>query len=150
MVVHVVMVSDIHPATRCAKRLVRDNSAGKTATMDRDFVNKTCRALPGATVSDPWGGGHDAWKVGGKMFASIGAVGTGVSVKTPDIETAELIRQMGHGEHAPYFHKSWVHIPWGLVDADEMAERLRNSYAIVRSGLTKKMQASLGPNDDQE
>lgn len=29
-----------------------------------------------------WGGGHDAWKVGGKMFACIGAVMPGVSVKT--------------------------------------------------------------------
>jgi hypothetical protein len=39
-------------------------------------------------VSDPWGGGHDAWMVGGEMFACIGAVMPGISVKTDSIETA--------------------------------------------------------------
>jgi predicted DNA-binding protein (MmcQ/YjbR family) len=46
--------------------------------MSRELVNQTCAAFPGAEVSDPWGGGHDAWKVGGKMFASIGAMDLGV------------------------------------------------------------------------
>jgi predicted DNA-binding protein (MmcQ/YjbR family) len=56
--------------------------------MSRKKVNAICRRLPGAEVSDPWGGGHDAWKVGGKMFACIGAVMPGVSVKTDSTETA--------------------------------------------------------------
>jgi hypothetical protein len=42
--------------------------------MSRKLVNTICRTFPGAEVSDPWGGGHDAWKVRGKMFACIGAV----------------------------------------------------------------------------
>ena len=42
--------------------------------MSRDLVNAICAGLPGAEVSDPWGGGHDCWKVGGKMFAVTGAV----------------------------------------------------------------------------
>ena len=46
--------------------------------MTRELVNAICRAFPGAEVSDPWGGGHDAWKVGGKMFACIGAVMPGI------------------------------------------------------------------------
>ena len=46
--------------------------------MTRELVNAICRAFPGAEVSDPWGGGHDAWKVGGRMFACIGAVMPGV------------------------------------------------------------------------
>ncbi len=37
--------------------------------MTRDEINALCATLPGAENSDPWGGGHDAWKVGGKMFA---------------------------------------------------------------------------------
>jgi hypothetical protein len=37
--------------------------------MSRELVNAICRTFPGAEMSDPWGGGHDAWKVGGKMFA---------------------------------------------------------------------------------
>ena len=34
--------------------------------MSRDLINSICAAFPGAEVSDPWGGGHDAWKVGVK------------------------------------------------------------------------------------
>ncbi len=113
--------------------------------MDRDAVNAFCATLPGAEVSDPWGGGHDAWKVGGKMFACIGAVTPGVSVKTPDIETASLLIEMGRAERAPYFHRSWVLLPWGIVADAEMRERLHTSYGIVRGGLTKKAQAALAP-----
>ena len=84
--------------------------------MDRAGVNAICAAFPGAEVSDPWGGGHDAWKVGGKMFACIGAMGQGVSVKTDSVETAQLVIEAGHGIKAPYFHRSWVLLPWGLVE----------------------------------
>ncbi len=45
----------------------------------RTAVAAICRRLPGAEVSDPWGGGHDAWKVGGKMFACIGTVAQGTA-----------------------------------------------------------------------
>lgn len=112
--------------------------------MDRAAVNAFCATLPGADLSDPWGGGHDAWKVGGKMFACIGVANDGVSVKTPDIETAGLLIEMGRAERAPYFHKSWVRLPWNHVEREEFEDRLRASYEIVRSGLPKKVQAALG------
>ena len=80
--------------------------------MSRKKVNAICRKFPGAEVSDPWGGRHDAWKVGGKMFACIGAVMPGVSVKTDSIETAEMLIDAGIGVKAPYFHRSWVNLPW--------------------------------------
>jgi predicted DNA-binding protein (MmcQ/YjbR family) len=80
--------------------------------MSRKLVNAICRKSPGAEVSDPWGGGHDAWKVGGKMFACIGAVMPGVSVKTDSIETAQMLIDAGLGVKAPYFHRSWVNLPW--------------------------------------
>ncbi len=110
--------------------------------MTRDYVNSVCADLPGAELSDPWGGGHDAWKVGGKMFACVGSVGDGVSVKTPDIETAQMLIDAGIGTKAPYFHRSWVRLPWE-TDADEMQHRLITSYDIVHASLTKKIQASL-------
>lgn len=74
--------------------------------MTRLKVNTICQTFPGAVTSDPWGGGHDAWKVGGKMFACIGAVAPGVSIKTDSIETAELLIAAGVGAQAPYFHRS--------------------------------------------
>ncbi|MEM8632757.1 MAG: MmcQ/YjbR family DNA-binding protein [Pseudomonadota bacterium] len=118
--------------------------------MTREELNAYCASLPGAELSDPWGGGHDAWKVGGKMFACIGIQNLGVSLKTPDVETAGLLIEMGRAQRAPYFHKSWVLVPWGSVPSDELEERLLSSYTIVRSGLTKKLQASLGPIPGQE
>lgn len=116
--------------------------------MSRETVNAICAGFPGADCSDPWGGGHDAWKVGEKMFASIGARGDGVSVKTEDIDTAQALIEMGRGIKAPYFHRSWLHIPFDRIGPDDITEdelrdRLKTSYRIVRSKLPKKVQAGL-------
>jgi predicted DNA-binding protein (MmcQ/YjbR family) len=114
--------------------------------MSRDLVNAICRELPDAEVSDPWGGGHDAWKIGGKMFACIGAIMPGVSVKTDSIETAELLIEagVGVGVKAPNFHRSWINLPWGMPE-DEVRHRIETSYRLVRGGLSKKVQAALPP-----
>jgi predicted DNA-binding protein (MmcQ/YjbR family) len=112
--------------------------------MTRSLVNRHCATLPGAEVSDPWGGGHDAWKVGGKMFAVVGVVDDGVSVKCADTDTAALLIEMGRAVRAPYFHASWVRLPWS-VEAEEITERLTTSYRIIRAGLPKRVQAALGP-----
>jgi hypothetical protein len=45
---------------------------------------------------------------------------------------------------APYFHRSWVNLPWGTSE-DELRHRLTASYRLVRSGLSKKVQAQLAP-----
>jgi predicted DNA-binding protein (MmcQ/YjbR family) len=119
-------------------------SLGWDSAMGRKKVNAICRTFPSAEVSDPWGGGHDAWKVGGKMFACIGAVMPGVSVKTASIETAQILIDAGVGVKAPYFHRSWVNLPWGTPE-DELRYRLAASYRLVRSGLTKKAQSQLDP-----
>ena len=110
----------------------------------RDRINAICKAFPGAEWSDPWGGGHDAWKVGGKMFACIGAVMPGVSVKTDSIETAEMLIEMGVGVKAPYFHRSWINLPFDAAE-DELRHRLAASYRLIRATLPKKLQATLAP-----
>ncbi len=112
--------------------------------MSREFVNSLCHTLPGAEVSDPWGGGHDAWKVGGKMFASIGAILPGVSVKTDSIETAQMLIEAGIGIKAPYFHRSWINIPWESGE-EELHHRVLTSYRLIRSALPRKIQADLAP-----
>ena len=114
--------------------------------MNRDTINAICRTFPGAEVSDPWGGGHDAWKIGGKMFACIGAVMPGVSVKTGSVETAAMLIEAGVGVKAPYFHRSWINLPWKTPE-DELRHRLTQSYRLVRAGLSKKAQAVLAPFD---
>ena len=66
------------------------------------------------------------------MFACIGAVMPGVSVKTDSIETAQMLIDVGVGVKAPYFHRSWVNLPWGTSE-EELRHRLAASYRLVRS-----------------
>ena len=113
----------------------------------RQTVDAICTPLPGAEKSDPWGGGHDAWKVGGKMFACIGSMEPGISVKTKDIETATMLIDAGVGRKAPYFHRSWIRLDED-APADELKHRIVTSYDIVRAGLTKKFQATLAPREE--
>lgn len=61
--------------------------------MDRLGVGKLCLALPGAVLDHPWGDDHDAYKVGGKMFALVGAMG-GLSFKASEI-AYEALTQTG-------------------------------------------------------
>ncbi len=112
--------------------------------MSRATVNAICAKFPGAEVSDPWGGGHDAWKIGGKMFATMGAIMEGVSIKTDSIETAQMLIEAGVGVKAPYFHRSWINISWDM-DEGELTARLAASYRLVRATLPKKLQAELAP-----
>lgn len=112
----------------------------------RARVNAICGALPGAENSDPWGGGHDAWKIGGKMFACIGSVMPGVAVKTDSIETAQMLIEVGVGQKAPYFHRSWVLLPFD-TGAEELGHRIHASYRIVRAGLPKKVRNGLPEMD---
>lgn len=111
---------------------------------DRAFVNRYCATFPGAEVSQPFGPDHDCWKVGAKIFAIIGQAGDGVSVKTDHVETARLMIETGRATRAPYLHASWVRIPFGSVDDDELRERVAASYALIRAGLPKKLQVALG------
>ena len=111
--------------------------------MSREQVNAICKEFPGAEKSDPWGGGHDAWKVGDKIFAAMGVQNRGVSVKCADVETAEMLREVGPFEKAPYFHRSWVLVPFEGVEAEDLEHRVRASYDLIRSKLPKKVQAQL-------
>ena len=114
----------------------------------RDTVAAICTPLPGAEKSDPWGGGHDAWKIADKMFASIGAQCTGVSVKTPDIETATMLIDAGVGTKAPYFHRSWVHLGMDTPQ-DELSHRIVASYDLIRSKLPAKIRKALPQREGQ-
>ena len=115
--------------------------------MSRELVNQIAAGFPGAERSDPWGGGHDAWKIGGKMFACVGTVGDGVSLKTPDIDTAQMLIDAGVGVKAPYFHRSWLLMPFDGLDPAELRHRMAVAYDTIRAGLTKKAQAALPPRD---
>jgi predicted DNA-binding protein (MmcQ/YjbR family) len=111
-------------------------------------VADICGKLPGAEVSDPWGGGHDAWKVGGKMFALIGAVAPGVAVKCRDVETAEMLKEAGAAETAKYLHKSWVRLP-ETAEARELRDRIALSYDLIRAGLPASVRRELAAREKE-
>ena len=113
----------------------------------REDLDALCARLPGAELADTSSGEHDAWKVGGKMFACFGKMDPGVSVKTRDIETATMLIDSGIGRRAPYFHRSWIRLDPDC-GMEEARHRIATSYDLVRAGLTRKVQNSLPPRGD--
>ena len=112
--------------------------------MDRNGVERACLALKGATLDHPWGDDHDAYRVGGKMFAMIGAMG-GLSFKASEI-AFEVLTESGTARPAPYLARAkWVHLndPNDWPD-EQLAEHLRAAHTLIVAKLTKKARAELG------
>ncbi len=107
-----------------------------------------CLSLPGATLSVQWGDDH-VFKVGGKMFAVAGAVGSGgaggYSFKASDM-AFELLIEQGIARPAPYLARAkWVQ----LVGRDSLPEGdltayLRQAHALVAAKLTRASRMALG------
>ena len=112
--------------------------------MDREGVGRTCLALKGVTLDHPWDAGHDAYKVGGMMFAMVGSMG-GLSFKTSDM-SFQMLTESGKARPAPYLARAkWVHLadPGEWPDA-ELADYLRAAYGEIAKRLTKKVRTELG------
>ncbi len=112
--------------------------------MDRQGVGRICLALPGATLDHPFGDDHDAYRVGGKMFAMVGALG-GLSFKVSAI-AYEVLTETGRARPAPYLARAkWVHLddPGDWPETD-LADHLASAHAIIVAKLTRKARADLG------
>ena len=55
-----------------------------------------------------------------------------------------MLIDAGVGQKAPYFYRAWVYLPDG-TPPEELDHRLKTSYLLIRAGLGKKLQATLGP-----
>lgn len=115
--------------------------------MNRAAIGKVCLALPGATLDHPFGSDHDAYRVGGKMFVMVGAMG-GVSFKVSEI-AYEVLTETGRARPAPYLARAkWVNIETPEAAADwtdaDMADHFGAAYALVAAKLTRKVRAELG------
>jgi predicted DNA-binding protein (MmcQ/YjbR family) len=103
---------------------------------------KHALSLPGAECVEQWGD-DQVYKIAGKMFAATDKGCTKISFKCSD-EAFHVLTESGAADPAPYLARAkWVRVtPTSLPDA-ELRERIRQAYAIVRGGLTKKVQAGL-------
>lgn len=124
--------------------------------MTRADFDTLCAIHPGAVLSGP--GELDAWKIGGKMFACFGHTDTRAAnndhavVRCADTEMARMLIETGAAGKPAYFRGAWVRLDLESLDPEEAAHRIAVSYDTIRSGLTKKLQASLpaAPNRDPE
>lgn len=113
--------------------------------MTRDDVNAFCENLPATTHHDPWGGGHDVWKIGGKMFLSMGTQDEGVVIKCADIGSAQMLIDIGVGTAPKYLTRGgWIMLRWGAVEDDDLRQRIETSWRTVAKGLTKAARSDLG------
>ena len=112
--------------------------------MDREGVKRACLSLPATTLDHPFGDDHDAYRVGGKMFAIVGGMG-GISFKVTDI-AYEVLTETGRAAPAPYLARAkWVHLadPADWPD-DDLADHLKTAHGIIAAKLTKKARTALG------
>lgn len=113
-------------------------------------VKDYCLSLPGAHLVVQWGG-TSVFKIDAKMFAAMGESGEAVVLKCPDKDMARMLVEGSVGHWAKYFgQKQWVGVKLDspVLPDEELKARLRLSYATVRKGLTKKIQASLPPFEE--
>ena len=104
--------------------------------MDREGIGRACLALPHVTLDHPFGDGHDAYRIGGKMFVMVGEMG-GVSFKASDIAYA-VLTESGRAR------AKWVNLPDPAAwPDDELAEHFAIARRIVGSKLPRKTRAAL-------
>ncbi|WP_129784416.1 MmcQ/YjbR family DNA-binding protein [Promicromonospora panici] len=102
-----------------------------------------CLALPGAEDTDPWDEGGGVMKVGGKIFAFVGAETLGVKVARSTDEAREwYVRYPDHVSTMAYIGRNgWITVRHddGVVPDDEVDELVDISYTAVVAKLPKRL-----------
>jgi predicted DNA-binding protein (MmcQ/YjbR family) len=95
-------------------------------------------------MDHPWDASHDAFKIGGKMFAVIGSKG-GLSFKASEI-AFEVLTATGQAQPAPYMARGhWVRVEdWQDWPDEDLADHLERAYGLVAAKLTKAARQKLG------
>ena len=104
-------------------------------------VAKRCAAKPGAVLDHPWDPEGHVYKVGGKIFAFLGAEGGPRGSFKCDRERIDEWRSRYPDAigPAPYLtNKPWNNVVFRGVDPDDMAEIIDDSYEQVVLTLAKK------------
>ncbi len=113
--------------------------------MNIEFLEQTCARLPGVTTDVKWGNDL-VFSVAEKMFCVCSMDPPfKASFKVPDGDFEEL--SVGDGfEPAPYMARAkWVLVTNpSKLNRKEWEEYLMQSYELVKSKLSKKLQETLG------
>lgn len=105
---------------------------------------KHALSLPGAECVEQWGD-DQVYKVAGRMFTATDKACTKISFKCSD-EAFHVLTESGAAIPAPYLARAkWVQVGSKALPDAELRQRITQAYAIVRSGLTRKVQTSLPP-----
>lgn len=104
-------------------------------------------SLTGAELYYPFGPDTLVFKVKGKMFALIGHRNGKDFMNLKAIPDNVLFLTEQYESITPGYHmnkKHWISVEIGHIDNDGMLEGLVNdSYLLVKSSLTKRLQAEL-------
>ena len=108
-----------------------------------------CLSLPAAILSVQWGDDH-VYKVGGKMFAVAGPIGTGgagggYTFKASDM-AFELLVEQGIARPAPYLARArWVQlVARDSLPEDDLKAYLDQAHALIVAKLTRAVRRELG------
>jgi predicted DNA-binding protein (MmcQ/YjbR family) len=106
-------------------------------------VDAFCRALPAATMNIQWEV-DQVYKIGGKMFAVLGPLGT-LSFKANDV-AFEMLSETGQARPAPYMARAkWVFLDdVTTFDGEDLKAYLAEARRIIAGKLPRKLQAQLG------
>jgi predicted DNA-binding protein (MmcQ/YjbR family) len=112
--------------------------------MDLEVLREYCLRLKGVTEDVKWDNDL-CFLVGGKMFCVTNLEGESrISFKVPDADYDELSISTGIIP-APYMARNkWVQVQhWGRFTDPEWESYVKQSYELVKSKLTKKLQKEI-------
>ncbi|MCL6267145.1 MmcQ/YjbR family DNA-binding protein [Flagellimonas myxillae] len=119
--------------------------------MNVEELRELCLSKKGVTEEFPFDESTLVFKVMGKMFALVALerLPPQCNLKC-DPERALELRETHDGDIIPGYHMSKKH--WNTIMLDNLPPKLimelvDHSYALVVSGLTKKLKAQLGVAD---
>jgi predicted DNA-binding protein (MmcQ/YjbR family) len=109
-------------------------------------VRRFCLSLPAATETVQWGGTY-VYKVGGRMFATIGMDGRkfdGLAFKVSDDSFHILTRESGIVP-APYLARAgWVRLNrLDVLPTPELKAYLTRAHALIAAKLSKRLRKDL-------